>query len=44
MKRVSVVSREDQVAREVLVVGIRFHEFAAGDCGEDQISRNEPAG
>jgi len=44
MKHVSVVSREDQAAREALIVGIRRHEFAAGHGGEDRLARNEPAG
>ena len=43
MERFRVVSGEDQVAREVLVVGVRLDEFVAGHRGEDRLPRNEPA-
>ena len=42
MKRVVVVSREDQVAGEVLVVRIRLNEVVRGNRGENHLPRDEP--
>ena len=44
VKRVAIVAPEGQVAREVLVVGLRLDQFVCADRHNDQFSRNEPAG